>query len=678
MKKDDSMIKNIVIILCTLATLAAIWILEGTILPHFVSEAVDMEQVAALFSIQSGFVPERVEKIQYFSCMILAPCILLLYYFMMRKISFAAKVSGRMQEIFLITVTIGFAWLTDTLFRQPTPYIESTNLYSKDMLFFFNPLLVIALFICICAVLYITMLQKNVNLRQKKAVSIVGCFVIGMVFIRYVFPLTGVWNHGIHFDAVFYSCAQVMNGKILLVDFMNQYGLYPIFLEPIFRLISFNVFTFTLLMAALMAVSYFCFLYFLRKAKVNNIIAIIGILALFYVYVMQPRSFLSNDVYFQYFPLRLIIPAIYLALSAKYFEKPNRKLYYGILLILSFGILWNMDSGLIAYLTFLISLCYTELLRWNTECTSRDNLKTLIVACTKHILKAIGILFLAIAVLYLYYLLRFGEIPNLLGLVSFQKIFYGFGYYMLNMPTLHPWILVLSIFVMGLAKGIHCIFTKTDRYHSTIIFSLSILGFGLFSYYQGRSHDYTFYAILYLPLLLLILFANQLYEKVRVMVLEKRYSIGTILMFLMTFFILFSAAITVFRPTALEGYLAGIKDHWIPNAEGYSSVAKRINFINKNTKEGEEVFIVSPHQGVLYAYSGTCNPINTPGNVETIAKVYIDNQNYYLSEEAPIGFKYFLFAESGIDAEQRTILDTLYQQVAYDEGSQLLLYEKIE
>jgi len=43
-----------------------------------------------------------------------------------------------------------------------------------------------------------------------------------------------------HFNANFHSIVQVVQGKTLLVDLTNQYGFYPYFLEPVFRLAGFD------------------------------------------------------------------------------------------------------------------------------------------------------------------------------------------------------------------------------------------------------------------------------------------------------------------------------------------------------------------------------------------------------------------------------------------------------
>jgi len=59
-----------------------------------------------------------------------------------------------------------------------------------------------------------------------------------------------------HLNAVLYSVSQIQQGKTLLVDLTTQYGLYPHFLYPIFKLINVNITSFTLTMSALTTISY--------------------------------------------------------------------------------------------------------------------------------------------------------------------------------------------------------------------------------------------------------------------------------------------------------------------------------------------------------------------------------------------------------------------------------------
>jgi hypothetical protein len=81
-----------------------------------------------------------------------------------------------------------------------------------------------------------------------------------------------------------------------------------------------------------------------------------------------------------------------------------------------------------------------------------------------------------------------GGFPEYGQVFHYQKLFYGSGYYMLPMKAAGTWLLVGLIYLAGLAYAAVAWAAGRDRVRAQSIFVLSILGIGLFTYYQGRSH----------------------------------------------------------------------------------------------------------------------------------------------------------------------------------------------
>jgi hypothetical protein len=114
-----------------------------------------------------------------------------------------------------------------------------------------------------------------------------------IVFSAYYVSEQGMFTD--HFNAFFYYVAQVYQGKALLIDFMNQYGLYPHILYSIFKVTGLSVYTFTVTMAVLLFASYACMLVFLYLVTKNKAIAATGFIStatgfistIFYSYVLQ-------------------------------------------------------------------------------------------------------------------------------------------------------------------------------------------------------------------------------------------------------------------------------------------------------------------------------------------------------------------------------------------------------
>ena len=73
---------------------------------------------------------------------------------------------------------------------------------------------------------------------------VIALALICLCFLLSIFSLDAVTENNCFtssFNAVFHAVAQVFNGKGLLVDLPHQYGLYPHFLVPLFRLTGLSV-----------------------------------------------------------------------------------------------------------------------------------------------------------------------------------------------------------------------------------------------------------------------------------------------------------------------------------------------------------------------------------------------------------------------------------------------------
>lgn len=67
-----------------------------------------------------------------------------------------------------------------------------------------------------------------------------GLLLLGILLFNVLGPehIQNIEIFWFSFNAFFYSAVQVFSGKELLVDFVNHYGLYPHFLEPLFHLVG--------------------------------------------------------------------------------------------------------------------------------------------------------------------------------------------------------------------------------------------------------------------------------------------------------------------------------------------------------------------------------------------------------------------------------------------------------
>lgn len=326
----------------------------------------------------------------------------------------------------------------------------------------------------------------------------VAVTLIGMVLTGFTRENDTYMTHS-HFNAVYYSMVQVYQGRILLVDFYNQYGLYPYALLPLFRLIGLDVEKFCLVMGFLTAFTFGCIYYALRRVCVSRSVALVGFLACAFVnyFTMKQMIWLEHiieymDPYFQYWPIRLLFPTLMLVLVAR-----SSRPYWPGMLLMAVGCFWNLDSGLPAWGTWVAVQGYREFLR---PISRRESLRNAVL----HVLKGLACLLLLAGLLQT-------RLP-LAGLVHIHKVFYSLGYFMLPMQPVHTWNLVALLYFAGLAYAFQAARQRRDEQRPQLVFALSILGMGLFSYFQGRSHDWVLFLASWPATLLATLFLDELWE----------------------------------------------------------------------------------------------------------------------------------------------------------------------
>jgi hypothetical protein len=155
------------------------------------------------------------------------------------------------------------------------------------------------------------------------------------------------------------------------------------------------------------------------------------------------------------------------------------------------GMVWNLDSGLfivVAYATFLAARMTQawaqELGGKRIPAQARSSSAYARALCLHLVCTALVVL-----VFFALLALQAGAPLNLSWLFAPQKLFFGLGLTMLPMPRLvHPWMALLAVYLLGLVVSIHSWTKNPARQCQDLVFYLSVLGLGLFYYYQGRSH----------------------------------------------------------------------------------------------------------------------------------------------------------------------------------------------
>jgi hypothetical protein len=461
-----------------------------------------------------------------------------------------------------------------------------------------------------------------------------------------------------HFEAVYYSISQLYQGIPLLTDHLNNtYGLYPYLLNPYFKLFGLNGLSFSIIMGLLMGFSYVFLFLFMKRIIKNKNILFLSFTTLFFLGYLSFKI-ITQDYYFQYHPLRFFFPCLLLYLSSLYLENKSRIIYYLAYVLSSIAILWNIDSGIIVFFSFFLVNCFLEI--------NKRDLKQKVIGITRQILTALIILTATIGVFLLIIKLFYGIYPDLSGMFAMVDLA-KMGFAMLPMPIIHPWNLTILIYISGLLYAASAFINKKADNQAILIFAVSIIGIGSFSYYEGRSHNYNLCNVWSYSFILMAFFA----EKLQKIFLKSRLKTALILFAILIYFLSFSF-IDILVNAKNTGDLA-FKRNYIWNRKAESPFIDNINLIKKYTKPGEKVVIFSMgYEGLCLTECGLKSAYN-PGFIELFTKSDYDRLLKLVNES---DYKIFWSIDYTrlSDKNLELILKNKYNKIA--DNGHLIYYQK--
>ena len=412
------------------------------------------------------------------------------------------------------------------------------------------------------------------------------------------------------FNAVFYSVVQVYFGKELLVDFVNLYGLYPHFIEPVFRLVGLSVYSFTTLMGLLNCVAYFCLYRFLAKETADELLAFLGLATIVFFGYLSGRV-VEPDLYLQYHPIRILFPAISLLVVRAYARGPAPRLGALLFALGAAAFLWNPDTGTIILAAAFLLLVYDALLRRRPQ---EIPLRLLLGAAAA----------LAVVASFSVLLrLRFGAFPDYTRLFFYPKAFYLYGVMMLPMPHFGLWVPVLVMYAAALLLSLAALVDGDDTPRARVLFFLSVLGLGLFTYYQGRSHVGNLTAAGYPFVLIGVLLASDL----RGRTVTRSPAAERLLTFTLLTLLCFSVpALAAVAPAWIRGIAEKVR---VTMSRTESDVLRDARFLRHYVRPGQEIVIMSFNSGLHHLVTRTTNPLDIPGDSELVFRRDFDRQADY-------------------------------------------------
>lgn len=436
-----------------------------------------------------------------------------------------------------------------------------------------------------------------------------------LVNIHDVTRADGRWST--HLDAVLYPLSQVVGSKTLLADLPSQYGLFPEIVAPLFRFVKLSVANLSALFGIFQIISLGVLFWVICIRVRSHVLQLLGGIALItatygtVIYFAGMREF-----YYQYWPIRFLFPALSVAAFYSFSIKKTFSRASVVSVIGAVGVCWNLDTGIfivVGFGVFLITRCAFSnpracRLRENEICVRHK--RTFSLYFVMHVL----ITFCVVTV-FLVYLSVKSVLPlHVTWIFKYQALFYGMGFGMLPLPVrLHPWMSVLGIYLLAFVIALRSwrYGSSSDRHE--LIFYLSVLGLGLFFYYEGRSHVLNLASVIWPAVLIMIILGDDTLLAIQAKALP-RHQLWLPAM-AVAFLLLCSIAFVTHLPSMVRDAFAKVTG---PTVETDSYVREEIDFIRARSHGIKLCEILSARQGIYYAETGLMSPSNGPGLVETL------------------------------------------------------------
>ena len=289
----------------------------------------------------------------------------------------------------------------------------------------------------------------------------------------------------LHYPIPMGEFAAAANGRTALVNFFPQYqNLLGYALAPLFRLVGFDVYTFSAAMTLLSLALLLCFFAAFRQATGGAWRALPLFVPFVWVSMAPMVHHLINGIdtpvntftYLPAAPLRYLGPAVTLAVLVWFLGRPGRLRMLVLFTTAAAAALNNLDFGLPALAAAFLAVLF------GSESGPVPRGRTVLgvgAACAAGVALVLGAF-----VLGTY--LRSGRLPDFGMAVAYQRAFAVNGFAMLPMPPfgLH-WAFGVT-FLAAVAVGL---FDRTaPRARRALLLYAGTFGPGALMYYVGRSH----------------------------------------------------------------------------------------------------------------------------------------------------------------------------------------------
>jgi hypothetical protein len=369
-------------------------------------------------------------------------------------------------------------------------------------------------------------------------------------------------------------------------------------------------------MGALTALSFGMVGFCLAKLLSNKWVALLGFLAtvfnawLCFVYIAPAMSLPFLDVYFQYHPIRLLFPACSVLLAWTYLARPSRGLYWISLGLLAAGVLWNIDSGVPAFLSWVGLVCFAEVAERGWPSGLRKSALHLVAACLS---------FTAVVVAWSVGMrLLYGAFPDYASAIRYQQLFYLAGFCMLPMPLPGTWMVVVLIYLAGLMRAFMALAAGRCTIRARMAFYFSLLGVGLFAYFQGRSAKAVLTLAWWPCFPLMALFLDELLDHFKGRAPRPLAAVAALLLL----WFLAGSSWSLFAGS--QFLRSSIEAQFALAALPGSPLAEEVLLLKAATPPGVSALVISYHDGLVHLHSGVPSLARSSINQLLLIEDYAD------------------------------------------------------
>lgn len=370
--------------------------------------------------------------------------------------------------------------------RELTTYLSSLN---------FLVLIPVALILTVIFffILYLFSLRKFLRTLLIENIVFIGVLVT-VTSVAWSLVYTNPSNY--HFNVVLFPLAAINSDSpfIPLVDdrFISLYGGYYLWLGLLSRLMGNNLLSIKIVVCSLIALQIILY-YLIAKAIYKNplIRILVFISCLFWSYFYG--KVVTQDLYFQYFPLRtlftclLLVSSLYMS-ERKFVNKATFSVGFLTInlrdLLLDFigamALLNNFDSGIV------VLIMYFFIYIWNEFKVDGFSVKNMIKRLTEFSINLIIIMFIVI----FGFRIIAGEFMNFYNYIGFTFKF-GSGFLGLPFPD-NIWMIFMVVYGFNIIQSFQSpIEDKNAKYR----FVIAIWGMISLFYFVNRSHPWNLLAV---------------------------------------------------------------------------------------------------------------------------------------------------------------------------------------